>query len=184
MNAATGFPNGWSSFAWPINWDPSTRTAPTADAGEGKLPAQFCLCVRTPDMTVPGAAILFAFEVRDGEVALSQISSVGEDVTAHLVAVLGHRSPQEWQEIAVEQIAAYAVGDKTAAPSGRQIRRYLTDQHLEDVSAAYRRALTQGKPPTRAVQHHFDVSHSTAAKWVGHARRAGLLPKTSKGAAA
>jgi transposase len=26
------------------------------------------------------------------------------------------------------------------------------------------------------VQHHFGVSHSTAAKWVGAARRNGLLP--------
>ena len=42
----------------------------------------------------------------------------------------------------------------------------------------YRSAWNDGEPPTKAVQAHFHVSHSTAARWVGFARKAGHLGAT------
>lgn len=184
MNGPTPLPAGWQCFSWPIGWSPLGPAAPSAETAEGRVPQQFCLAVHTPDMATPGAAVVITFEVRDSRVTLAHISSIGEQVTTHLAAVLSQCSPQEWQEIAVAQIAAYGTGPGATAPPNGSARHKLTGSHLEEVSAVYRRALMQGKPPTRAVQQRFGTSHSTAAKWVGHARKAGLLPKTTKGAAA
>ncbi|MET8826044.1 hypothetical protein ABZX40_13310 [Streptomyces sp. NPDC004610] len=65
-------------------------------------------------------------------------------------------------------------GPTTAA--GKKTKRYrITHAHLEDVAAVYLEARDDGKSPTRAVAEHFHISHSTAAKWVMHARRKGLL---------
>lgn len=61
-------------------------------------------------------------------------------------------------------------------------RHRITEQHLEDVSRVYVQASQLGNPPTRAVADHFGVAHSTAAKWVGAARRSGLLEPVPKGA--
>jgi transposase len=44
----------------------------------------------------------------------------------------------------------------------------------------YRAAQLGGKP-TLAVEEHFVVSKSTAAKWVARCRRLGLLPPTLRG---
>lgn len=64
---------------------------------------------------------------------------------------------------------------RTPAETGTQRRRKITTAHLAEVAAVYEEAQKDGEPPTRAVQYHFDVSHSTAAKWVGKARSEGLL---------
>ncbi|MGI5436195.1 hypothetical protein ACQEV4_01435 [Streptomyces shenzhenensis] len=60
------------------------------------------------------------------------------------------------------------------ANEGRK-RHRITAQHLEEVASVYAQASKVGEPPTRAVAEHFSVAHSTAAKWVGKARQAGLL---------
>lgn len=62
-------------------------------------------------------------------------------------------------------------------------RNRITREHLQQVADVYHQAGVKGEPPTRAVADGFGVSHSTAAKWVGHARREGLLPATVKGRA-
>lgn len=71
-----------------------------------------------------------------------------------------------------------AAGMELAEPQqARAGRRYrLTDAHLADVADVYTKARADGQGPTRAVADHFDVAHSTAAKWVGLARTAELLP--------
>lgn len=71
-----------------------------------------------------------------------------------------------------------AAGMELAEPKSERVgKRYrITDTHLADVANMYAKARENGQGPTRAVADHFDVSHSTAAKWVGHARAAGLLP--------
>lgn len=62
-----------------------------------------------------------------------------------------------------------------AAPGQKRYR--ITDEHLQAVVAVYRTAEDQAQPPTLTVATHYEVSHSTAAKWIGHARRAGHLSK-------
>jgi hypothetical protein len=44
-----------------------------------------------------------------------------------------------------------------------------------EVAEVYRAAHGAGEFPTVAVSGHFEVSHSTAARWVVEARRAGHL---------
>jgi len=92
----------------------------------------------------------------------------------------------EAEELGCKLIAAARydreLNDEEHTPSvGKRYR--LTRAHLEDVAAVYREALENGAGPTRAVANHFDVSHSTAAKWVGKARRHGALRSTTKGVA-
>jgi hypothetical protein len=71
-----------------------------------------------------------------------------------------------------------AAGMELVEPSQVQAgKRYrVTDAHLADVADVYAKARENGQGPTRAVADHFDVSHSTAARWVGLVRKAGLLP--------
>lgn len=74
-----------------------------------------------------------------------------------------------------------ATGGGATVRLGRRNR--VTEDHLRDVVAVYREADADGRPPTRAVADHFETSHSTAARWVGHARRNGLLGPTQAGKA-
>lgn len=54
-------------------------------------------------------------------------------------------------------------------------RNRITDDLLREVADIYNNANEIGAAPTRAVAEHFQKSHSTAAKWVGSARRKGFL---------
>ena len=60
-------------------------------------------------------------------------------------------------------------------------RRRMTDEHLIDVANVYRAAWQEGGNPTQAVANRFGTSHSTAARWVGLARKAEYLPSTDPG---
>jgi hypothetical protein len=55
--------------------------------------------------------------------------------------------------------------------------------HFEDVARVYRGAFARNRTPTRGVARHFEVTESTAAKWVARCRALGLLPKTTRGRA-
>jgi hypothetical protein len=56
--------------------------------------------------------------------------------------------------------------------------------HFQAVAEIYNHASRNRLPPTKAVQEHFHVSHSTATKWVHRARHGfGLLPETTPGRA-
>jgi hypothetical protein len=52
-----------------------------------------------------------------------------------------------------------------------------------EVADVYRQAWRDGRPPTKAVAKHFQISDSAAAKRVMRARQGGLLPPTEKGVA-
>jgi hypothetical protein len=54
-------------------------------------------------------------------------------------------------------------------------RNRVTAEHLAKVTEVYRQAWQDGEPPTMAVTQHFNVSHSTAARWVSAARKAKVL---------
>jgi hypothetical protein len=66
---------------------------------------------------------------------------------------------------------------ETPQEPARQRHYRITARHLKSVVATYQ-ADTNGAP-TRAVADRFNVHHSTAAKWVGRARKEGLLPQTT-----
>ncbi|MFR9796580.1 hypothetical protein ACL02U_11850 [Streptomyces sp. MS06] len=70
--------------------------------------------------------------------------------------------------------AGMTLAEPKQARAGKRYR--ITDAHLDEVASAYTKARKNGQGPTRAVADHFNVAHSTAAKWVGRARTAGLLP--------
>jgi len=81
--------------------------------------------------------------------------------------------------------AAVGLATKEVPKTSRTGKRHrLTREHLEAVASVYTEALAEGEPPTRAVADHFDATHSTAAKWVTHARKAGLLSVTTPGRSA
>ena len=61
----------------------------------------------------------------------------------------------------------------------RSRNREITPQLLEDVARVYRRNIK--KAPTKAVEHHFQVSQRMAAEYVSRARKRGLLPTTKRG---
>lgn len=58
-------------------------------------------------------------------------------------------------------------------------RRRVTRDLLNDVAQVYRAAHDEGQPPTAAVASAFQVSHSTAGRWVVEARKAGILGPAS-----
>ncbi len=62
--------------------------------------------------------------------------------------------------------------------SGRTSRD-ITPQLLQRVANIYRENIDGY--PTKAVQHHFQVSQRMAAEYVSRARKRGLLPPTKKG---
>lgn len=59
-------------------------------------------------------------------------------------------------------------------------RRRITPEFLAEVAEVYRGALDTGAP-TVAVKDHFNVSHSTAARYVDKARKGGLLGGAKQG---
>ncbi|MCU1591668.1 MAG: hypothetical protein JWP11_2924 [Frankiales bacterium] len=69
---------------------------------------------------------------------------------------------------------------RAALDSGRR-GRDLGDDHYREVAAIYAQALRDGRSPTKAVQEHYTVEKSTAAKKVARARERGFLPKTTRG---
>lgn len=62
-----------------------------------------------------------------------------------------------------------------AYPAARPRQRKLTPQFLREVAEVYSAAKREGRPPTIAVAEHFRVSHRTATRWAGEARKAGEL---------
>lgn len=66
-------------------------------------------------------------------------------------------------------------------PVRGQRRNRITGKHLDEVAQVYVAADAAGEPPTRAVADHFKTSHSTAARWVGLARKQEKLPPARKG---
>jgi hypothetical protein len=71
-------------------------------------------------------------------------------------------------EVAIRDAAA-AQAWEAARP---QRRRTLTRDLLRQVAEVYRQAHAAGDPPTVAVAEQFKVSHRTATRWVGEARKA------------
>lgn len=63
----------------------------------------------------------------------------------------------------------------------RRRREPMTDIRLARIAQVYDRAMSEDREPTKAVRLSEQVSDSTAARWVGLARAAGLLEPTTPG---
>lgn len=93
--------------------------------------------------------------------------------------------PSEWgpyaeifedlKEWAQEMLPAIEQRSKGTGRKGHPPERWVK------VAAVYREAHAQRQPPTLAVANEFNVSKSTAAKYVAKARHLGLLPPTTRG---
>lgn len=197
-------PADWRVLAIPTDWDfeSELRIRPVT-IDYVTYPDDFFMIIQTAGMWDASAAnpadptaifVNFKASTTDG-IKLVKVHGMGEWVP-YLDEVVRHFPPLAWTERAKgeivkflqlpglrEQLAATAVprpeserpADQTAEV-GVQRRRKITREHLEEVAKIYNHAQSEDEPPTRAVQNHFGVSHSTAAKWVGSARRTGLLP--------
>lgn len=81
---------------------------------------------------------------------------------------------------------ARALRDRVAAAEGSLGRApgrppEYSDDHFKLVADAYTRAWKINRPPRQAVATQWQVSPSTAAKWVARARKMGFLPPTKRG---
>ncbi len=88
---------------------------------------------------------------------------------------LSHEGPTERKRYGALQEMAEA---KRYADDRPKRSTGLTNEHFRQVAAIYSSAV---KAPTKAVAEAFNVSHSTAAKWVAKARELGLLGQTTPG---
>lgn len=86
-----------------------------------------------------------------------------------------------WRERAESGEFFTATRGVTTRPNVRRNR--VTREHLAAVAGVYRDAQEAGAPPTLAVAEHFQVSHSTATRWVNLARKEKFLGAAQKGKA-
>lgn len=200
------FPQGWRVVAVPSNWDPTAlelNIRPVTIRSKFlTLPEDFFMTIQTPEMIAKGqhTAVVATFRTTTTGVEIRHISGMGEGWIGFLDEILRELPAAEWEKHAEGKMAEFLrlfdeVRDSTgavlqelplwqlgtgpgASPAevGVQRRRKITPEHLKEVARVYQSALANDDPPTRAVERHFAVSHSTAAKWVGAARRADLLP--------
>jgi hypothetical protein len=146
------------------------------------------------DPNNPRLVINLLFEVVNEAVQLREVIADPLEVPEALDHLRARRSMNEWKRIALMTLAAKLAeaaleasgrpyDEDGAAIVGEAIRRAhrtpiarrrdrITSEHLAEVARVYREAWEAGEHPTIAVQDHFGVSHSTAARWVGQARRA------------
>jgi hypothetical protein len=71
---------------------------------------------------------------------------------------------------------------RTVAPAVEPGKR-IPDDYYKEVARVYRYAARLGKPPTAAVAKAFDVSRSTAGRYVVETRRRGFLGPALPGVA-
>jgi transposase len=55
----------------------------------------------------------------------------------------------------------------------------VTEDLLGQVAEIYRASLVRGQSPLVVIAEKFDVSHSTAGRWVQEARKAGIMGKAN-----
>ncbi|BFM23490.1 hypothetical protein [Microbacterium sp. che218] len=93
---------------------------------------------------------------------------------AHLTLLLGGEARARVSSSGEKDAALDILS--TTRPRKRK-RTSITEAHLEAVAQVY---LAAPQKPTLAVERHFITNHSTAARWVGLARKAGLLPPVDR----
>lgn len=199
-------PISWRVLAVPVNWDPADpqqlNMIRDVQIDYVTVPDDFVMVIQTQDMlgAVEPTAIIVNFRAsrREG-VTLTRITGVGAHWENYLGEVVRGFPPTGWAKHAeglivdflrlpekreavsapISELPPRQLEVRDSAPSlgvGVQRRRKITPEHLQEVAKIYTAAQASDDPPTQAVRVRFAVSHSTAAKWVGAARRAGFLP--------
>jgi hypothetical protein len=138
-------------------------------------------------------AIILLYEVVDERMELCGLIADPIEVPEALDYLRRRRPLNEWKRHALLELAAgRALGSERGEGIGdvieragrvpmAQRRNRITPEHLAEVARIYREAWEAGEHPTIAVQNYFGISHSTAARWVGQARRAGHLGRPAEG---
>jgi len=194
-------PAGWT-LTWGVGWPLLSHLAnssnpPRVNVGNVTVPAAFYLQV-APDPKVAGEGMLIMLNylAQNEEVRLTDVLATGVEVPQAL-DILRKERPMEWWKRYVFMRLVFDEADAEWKGEGEpddawntamgttllnafntpitQRRKRLTDSHLVKVAEVYRVAWQDGSPPTKAVAQEFYVSHSTAARWVGAARKAGHL---------
>ncbi len=106
-----------------------------------------------------------------------QVEAQVQGAREHLVEDLPESTRRLWELVADQERSSPFQGEH------RPRRRHDDRDHFAEVAETYRRAHQDRRPPTKAVAHHFSVSHSTASKWVARARELKLLGQTRPGKA-
>jgi hypothetical protein len=202
-SALPPIPAGWRAIAVPTDWDleaTELRIRPVT-IDYVTYPDDFFMVIQTPEMIAEQelTCVIVSFRASESEgVRLVRVTGMGAKWVDYLGDVVQGFPPTEWTKRAksvvvqflqmpeVREAFAVQVGELPRLEGegvsgqviepGVQRRRKITPAHLEEVAKTYNEAQDNDEPPTRAVQNHFGVSHSTAAKWVGAARRSNLLP--------
>ena len=182
-------PAGWA-LTWSAGWptrhpmkDPSNE--PRVTIGNVTVPARFCLLVAPdPKVAGDGVLILLNYLAAIEEIRLTDVTTRGIEVPQALDLLRKERPMEWWKRYAfVRLVFDEPVDDADLTTTMidafnvpiTQRRKRMTDSHLAKVAEVYRVAWQDGSPPTKAVAAKFSVSHSTAARWVGAARKAGHL---------
>jgi hypothetical protein len=189
--------SSWSNFLAETREKITEAVEPTK-LGELWVPERFELWViehdpKHPPPEEPQLVIILLYEVADERMELRGLIANPIEVPEALDYLRRRRSMNEWKRLALLTLAAgHALRGERGETTGEVIlragrvpiaqrRNRITAEHLANVASVYREAWEAGEHPTKAVESHFGVSHSTAARWVGQARRAGHLGRPAEG---
>lgn len=79
------------------------------------------------------------------------------------------------EEVGQVEVSKEYAKERHPSQAGTQTRRRMSDVLSEEIAGVYRAAWQAGKNPTQAVARYYQKPYSTAARWVGEARKRGHL---------
>ena len=164
--------------------------------GDVYVPAEYHL--RLPGSAEPSGeeqpSLLITFQVRDGAPVCTAVSIEsthgGRQVLAGDFKTLG-RKLNKWREVAFKLVMNHGQGGEKALTIGpvdravarkadnaaqKRARTKVTDKLLKEVANLYRDNVNDA--PCRTIRERYNVSQSTAGRYVLLARKAGYLPPT------
>lgn len=190
---------GWQTFRLTGTGDVEFRPQ-WERVGTVSYPELFEVVVGEKDRS-RGFTCVLGFQFWKGQPELVGAMSWGAETHVALDRVFSAKPLQFWKRRALLMLAAWGANsegvsgldaiDQLLTPEGAaeawgRVRSALevstssrkdrvTPEVLAEVAEVYRTAWKAGRNPTKTVAEHFHKSHSTAARWVGQARKIGAL---------